>query len=55
MSNSPYDRNGIPKLSKNNNWIKACEIIGTAISISFLLIIKYTKIIYNTIKNRIQK
>jgi len=55
MSDNPYDRNGIPKLSKTNNWVKACEIIGRALSISILGIIKYTKIIFNAIKNRIQK
>jgi hypothetical protein len=55
MSDNPYDKNGISKLSKTNNWIKACEIIGTAISISILGIIKYSKIIFNIIRNRIQK
>jgi hypothetical protein len=55
MSDNPYDRNGIPKLSKNNNWIKACKIIGTSISVSLLVIMKYLKIIFNAIKNKIQK
>ena len=55
MSNNPYDRNGILKLSKNNNWLRAYEIIGTALSISILGIVKYSKIVFNAIKNRIQK
>ena len=55
MSDNPYDRNGIPKLYKNNNKLQACEIIGTVISISLLWIVKFSKIIFNKINKRAQK
>ncbi len=55
MTNKPYDKYGLPKLPQNDNWLKSFKIIGSAISVSLLLIIKYSKIIFNAIKNRIQK